>query len=92
VTVEDVLILARQAARAFAEQFGYSVEQIRAVAGAPVLGPVADEREGRAVTVYRWIGGGRGGAYIQVEVGELRTMVFGAHADDLIGPWEYQGS
>ena len=92
MTADEVADVARRAALAFAERFGYSAEQIRAVAGAPVLGPVADERQGRAVTVYRWIGGGRGSAYIQVEVGEQRTMVFGAHADDLIGPWEYRGS
>ena len=60
---------ARSAAIAFCRDAGFAPEQLTAIEmEPPLLGPVDFERDGRTYTAYRWLGGGRGGDYVQVEV------------------------
>lgn len=62
------LELARSAARAYAAEVGLPGEQTGQLVSAPVLGPVDIGEPDAAVVVYRWLGGGRGGPFLQVEV------------------------
>ena len=72
---------ARSAAIAFCRDAGFAPEQLTAIEmEPPLLGPVDFERDGRTYTAYRWLGGGRGGDYVQVEVdAENGVTVRGAH-------------
>jgi hypothetical protein len=84
-----MLSRARSAALAFCRDAGFTPEQLAAIEERPpLLGPVEFERDGRTVTAYRWIGGGRGGDYVQVEIdpGRGETVVRGAHAGSELEP------
>jgi len=81
---------ARAAAARFCLEFDFPAEQLRELESAPpVLGPVAIERDGRAVLAYRWLGSGRGSDYVQAELdqetGEV-VAVHGARGDTAYGP------
>ncbi len=88
---EAELELARAAAREFCRQFGFSPDQMRALAGPPLMEPTALDRDGRRVTAYRWLGGGRGGPYVQAEVEEDtgKVVVHGGFGHQEFGPWPY---
>ncbi len=79
---------AREAARLFCRRYGFSPGQLREVDGPPLLGPLSMEREGRRVTVYRWLGNGRGAPIVQVETDERdgSTVVYGGYAHRELGP------
>jgi hypothetical protein len=78
---EDELALARAAAYIFADSAGLSDDQVRALADPPLCGPVAIDRDDRALTAYRWLGSGRGGPYLQVEIDHAARTVT-VHAGD----------
>lgn len=88
---EDPTIeLARDAAAAFCREFDFAPDELAELEREPpVLGPVSLERDGRAVTAYRWLGGGRGSDYVQAEVDDEtgRVVVHGARDDSQYGPW-----
>ena len=82
---------ARAAAKAFCAQFEFPADQIQAFDSPVLLGPVPIERDGKMVTAYRWLGGGRGGPYVQVEVPESaedEVVVYGSDAHHEFGPWQ----
>jgi hypothetical protein len=63
-----LLELARSAARAYAAEVRLPAEQAGQLAGAPILGPVDIGEPDAPIVVYRWLGGGRGGPFLQAEV------------------------
>ena len=87
MTTPDELAVARSAARTYGELHGLS--HLDEVDGPPVLGPVRLERDGRPVVAFRWLGSGRGGDYVQVEldVETGRTVVYGARGDEALPEW-----
>ena len=75
-----MLSRARSAAIAFCRDAGFAPEQLTAIENeAPLLGPVDFERDQRTFTAYRWLGGGRGSDYVQVEIDAEGVTVRGAH-------------
>jgi hypothetical protein len=85
---DPVLSRARSAALAFCRDGGFAPEQLAAIENEPpLLGPVDFERDGRIFTAYRWLGGGRGSDYVQVEVDAGGAVVVrGAHAGTELDP------
>jgi hypothetical protein len=86
-----MLTRARSAAVAFCRDAGFAPEQLAAIEEqAPLLGPVEFERDQRTFTAYRWLGGGRGGDYVQVEIDAAsgRIVVRGAHVGTELEPRE----
>jgi hypothetical protein len=68
---DDPIDRARAAAVSFWRDSGFALERVAQLErDPPVLGPVAFQRDGRSFTAYRWLGPGRGGAYVQAEVDE----------------------
>jgi hypothetical protein len=79
---------ARAAATAFCSAFGFPAEATRELQLPPVFPPVRIEREGVPVTAYRWLGGGRGAPYVQVELDDAGdVVVHGNDGDQELGPW-----
>ena len=86
------LELARAAAKAFCEHFDFPSQQLQELDGPTLFDPVPLDRDGRSVTAYRWLGGGRGGPYVQVELpddGDGDVVVYGGDAHREFGPWRY---
>lgn len=86
---------ARAAAAVFCLEFDYPGAKLRELEAAPPrLGPVTIERDGRAVTAYRWLGSGRGSDYVQAEVDDEtgHIVVHGARGDAQYGPWSPDAS
>jgi hypothetical protein len=73
--------------------FAFSPDHLQALEGPTIFDPVPLERDGRKVIAYRWLGGGRGGPYVQVEVAEDNeqdVIVYGGEAHREFGPWRYR--
>jgi len=89
---QDEVALARSAAKAFCATFNFPADQISRLDGPPLIEPVSLEREGRPTTAYRWLGGGRGSYYVQVEVyqDDCQVVVYGGYAHQEFGPWNFQ--
>jgi len=85
---------ARSAARAFCTEFGFPEGRMKELDGPPLSGPLSLERDGRQVVVYRWLGGGRGDYYVQVETDEDggRVVVYGGYGHKEFGPWTFKGA
>jgi hypothetical protein len=83
--------LAREAARAFCTQFGFSAEHLQALAGPPVLEAIPVKRDDRQLLAFRWLGGGRGGPYVQPEISpdDDSVTVYGGFSHQEFGPWPY---
>jgi hypothetical protein len=71
----DELAIARGAARRYSESVGLPDDQARELLEPPLSGPVDIDRDGNAVSAYRWLGGGRGAPYLQVEVDRAHGVV-----------------
>jgi hypothetical protein len=84
--------LAREAAREFCRRFGFTSEQVGELAGPPLFEPTPLDRDGRQVIAYRWLGGGRGGPYVQAEIEEKTGLVtvYGGRGHEEFGPWTYR--
>ncbi len=81
---DDRMDRARSAAVSFWRASGFAPERLAQLEhDPPVIGPVAFERDGHAFTAYRWLGPGRGGAYVQADVdaGTGRIDVHGSPGD-----------
>jgi len=94
-TDDSRLDQARTAARAFCVHFDFPASQLQELDGPPLFEPMPLERDGRSVTAYRWLGGGRGGPYVQVEIPDDSTedvVVYGGDAHGEFGPWPYSPS
>jgi hypothetical protein len=90
---QDSLLLARAraAARAYCGMHDYG--DPAALDGSPVLGPIALTRDGRTLTVFRWLGSGRGQDFVQVEL-DVKTgdlTVSGAQGDRSFPTWIVRG-
>lgn len=88
---QDEVALARSAAKAFCTTFNFPADQMSHLDGPPLIGPVALEREGRPTMAYRWLGGGRGSYYVQVEVYQdnHKIVVYGGYSHQEFGPWDF---
>jgi hypothetical protein len=86
------IALARQAARAFCEKFDFPAEKVAELNGEPLGGPISIERDGHRVISLRWLGGGRGDYYVQVELytESKRIVVYGDYNHGEYGPWVYR--
>jgi hypothetical protein len=84
--------LAREAARAFCTQFGFSAQHLQALDGPPLFEAVPVERDGRQALAFRWLGGGRGEPYVQPEVSPAgdAVTVYGGFGHQEFGPWPYR--
>lgn len=83
----DPIEEARAAARAYLREHGFTSAQVASVDDPPVLGPVpVTGDDGSQVTAYRWLGGGRGGDHVQVEVGPREVVVRGSRGDAGLPP------
>lgn len=92
VSPDDQVASARAAAVAFARRHGYSEDEIRQIDAEPILGPVTFDRNGVSIVAYRWIGAGRGSAYVQVEIGAgSEIAVLGARSASEFPAWVYHG-
>jgi len=89
---QDEVALARSAAKAFCTTFSFPADRINNLDGPLLIGPVSLEREGRPIIAYRWLGGGRGSAYVQVEVYQdtHQVVVYGGYSHQEFGPWDFQ--
>ena len=79
------LALARAAATRYAASVGLPPDQVDELKGPPLSGPVDVERAGTSVVAYRWLGGGRGAPYLQVELDRdagVVTIYGGANHQD----------
>lgn len=87
----DELDLARSAAQAFCREFEFPAEKIRDLDSPPISAPVSLDRDGRSITSYRWLGGGRGDYIVQVEIYQdySQIVVYGGYDDQEFGPWNY---
>lgn len=79
---------ARIAARGYLDRFDFPPGTLAEVDGPPILGPVVFDRDGRTITAYRWLGGGRGQTYVQVDMAADAIKVSGARGDAELPPWE----
>ena len=81
---------ARVAARAFCRHFAFPKSYVDRVEEDPIQKPLVIERKGTPVEVFRWLGHGRGEAYVQVELGVKtnEVTVYGALRDREFGPWK----
>ncbi len=84
----SVIESARIAARGYLDRNDFPVETLAEVDGPPILGPVVFDRDGRTVTAYRWLGGGRGQTYVQVEMAADTITVRGACGDAEVSEWQ----
>jgi len=91
-TQQDNVALARSAAKAFCKAFNFPADQISELDGPPIIEPVSLEHEGRPTVAYRWLGGGRGTPYVQVEVYQdnNQVVVYGGYSHQEFGPWNFQ--
>jgi hypothetical protein len=89
---QDNVALARSAAKAFCATFSFPPDQISHLDGSPIIEPVSLERDGRPIVAYRWLGGGRGGYYVQVEVYQdnNQVVVYGGYSHQEFGPWDFE--
>lgn len=89
---QDEVALARSAATTFCTTFGFPADQISQLVGPPIIGPTSLEREGRPIVAYRWLGGGRGSHYVQVEIyqDKHQVVVYGGYSHQEFGPWDFQ--
>lgn len=88
----DEVSVARRAARAFCEKFGFPSDKIAELDSEPLLGPLLLEHDGKRVIVVRWLGGGRGDYIVQVELymDSKRVLVNGGYGHKEFGPWVYR--
>ena len=88
---QDEVALARSAATAFCTNFGFPADQMGRLDGPPLVGPLSLEREGRHAMAYRWLGGGRGSYYVQVEIYKdtHQVVVYGGYSHQEFGPWDF---
>lgn len=88
---EAELEIARSAAKAFCAEFGFSSDELLKLRQPPLSGPVSLERDKRQVVTYRWLGGGRGDSYVQVEIYQdyQQVVVNGGYGHEEFGPWQF---
>jgi hypothetical protein len=86
---QEELLLACSAAKAFCDKFNFPAGKRDQLDGPPLFDPMSLERDGRPVVVYRWLGGGRGDCYVQVEVYQDNNQVnvYGGYSHREFGPW-----
>jgi hypothetical protein len=91
VKSETELDVARAAAKAFCSKFNFPADKISELDGPPLFQPTPLQREGREVVSYRWLGGGRGDYYVQVEIYQDngQVVVYGGYAHQEFGPWTF---
>jgi hypothetical protein len=67
----------------------FPAEKLRSIDEPPLLGPLTIERDGRAATVFRWLGHGRGADYVQAEVDDVdgSIVVHGGFGHAELGPF-----
>jgi hypothetical protein len=79
----------RAPSRAFCRRFDFPAESLDELEGPPLFAAIPVSRDGRTWITYRWLGGGRGGPYVQPEIhretGEV--VVYGGTGDAEFGPW-----
>jgi hypothetical protein len=88
MTDDALLSRARAAAYAYCRMHDYGDRA--ALEDAPVLGPLNITRDGRTLSVYRWLGHGRGADFVQVEIDSENgdITVLGAHGDQGLPSWQ----
>jgi hypothetical protein len=88
---QQELMLARSAAKAFCTTFHFPVDKLDQLDNPPLFDPISLEREGRPVVAYRWLGGGRGDYYVQVEIDQDddRATAYGGDSHQEFGPWVF---
>ena len=88
--MSDRLEKARRAAMDFALHFEFPSRYIEQLKGNPVQEPSVIDRDGVAVEVFRWLGHGRGDAYVQVEMSKNNddVTVYGGFEHREFGPWK----
>lgn len=81
---------ARVAAMSFCHRFGFSDGYLDQLNGSPIQEPLVIDRDGISVEVFRWLGHGRGEAYVQVELKKENdeVTVYGGFDHREFGPWE----
>ena len=89
---EQMLNLARSAAKAFCSKFNFPAEKKSLLNGPPISESVYLKRNGRDVVSYRWLGGGRGDYIVQPEifVDNGQVIVYGGYSHKEFGPWVYE--
>jgi len=80
---------ARKAALKFCKKFNFEKKDLDELQGPPLDGPVMFERMGDPVVVYRWLGSGRGGRYVQpeIDIKSGKITVYGGYSHYEFGPW-----
>ena len=83
--------IASSLAKAYCLKFDFPAEKIAELDKAPLIGPISLKRDNRELTVYRWLGGGRGDYIVQVEVDQKdsQVTVFGGYAHRDFGEWVF---
>jgi hypothetical protein len=86
---DENLEIIRSLAKACCLKFGFPEEKIAQLNDAPLLGPISLKRGNREVTVYQWLGNGRGDYIVQTEVDQNdgRVTVFCGYAHRDFGAW-----
>ena len=81
---------ARMAALDFCRHFEFPNHYVDQVKGEPIQEPLVLDRDGVSVEVFRWLGHGRGAAYVQVEVSRESNeiTVYGGFEHREFGPWK----
>ncbi len=77
----DIVERTREIARNYARRHGFSPDSVEKLSSEPVLGPVHIDTDDGTGYAVRWIGGGRGGDAIQVEIVGSVVTVHGSIGD-----------